>query len=310
MGDVDLGSARLEVDDGLANGGTRFYCESLHPGDVDTLITTTGTLTGTFDDIPNGTVIPLECFQHNIPAVRIEYTASSVTATVVEPTITSVAVSNPSPATGEPVAYTATVAPGLRKEGQPSGAVEFLDSGQPFKQCSAQPLNPSGPSSSVATCELSYSTSGSHDITATYLGSQEDEQSSSGPQSVTVRGPPGLANQVPKAEILSKDALIKDRRWTKLAIRCIGESGTVCIGSISLTPPVAPNVYPKSYGGRHRFILAAGSVPAILVHLAPFVLVRLGEQHRLRARVSIRVEHGLFSEKEIGLLWSPSSHRR
>jgi len=38
---------------------TNSPCESLTPGDVDTLITTTGSLTGTFSEVPNGTVLSL-----------------------------------------------------------------------------------------------------------------------------------------------------------------------------------------------------------------------------------------------------------
>ena len=57
----------------------------LHVGDVDALVTTTGSLTGTFNEIPDGTTIPIhveneECT--TAPTVRINYTEHAVTATV------------------------------------------------------------------------------------------------------------------------------------------------------------------------------------------------------------------------------------
>ncbi len=75
-GTVNLGGATLNL------SGSPSTC-SLHPGDVDTLITTTGSLTGTFAGIPDGTVIPIfSCSGGLNASVRINYTAHSVTATV------------------------------------------------------------------------------------------------------------------------------------------------------------------------------------------------------------------------------------
>lgn len=58
------------------------YCpEGLEPGTIYTLITTKGSLTGTFAGIPNGTAIHVE----NCPeTLRINYTAHSVIATVAQ----------------------------------------------------------------------------------------------------------------------------------------------------------------------------------------------------------------------------------
>jgi hypothetical protein len=75
-GDVDLGSAQLTLS---APGGT---CPTFHVGDVLTLVTTTGSLTGTFARVPNGSTVPVNCVGTE-PTVRINYTSSAVTATVL-----------------------------------------------------------------------------------------------------------------------------------------------------------------------------------------------------------------------------------
>jgi hypothetical protein len=63
-------------------------CPALNQGDVYTLITTTGALSGTFSDAPDGQVLGLFCVPTgggSTPYLRINYTAHSVTATVVPP---------------------------------------------------------------------------------------------------------------------------------------------------------------------------------------------------------------------------------
>jgi hypothetical protein len=83
-GSVSLASAHLTL--GLGHDFTKLSCPVLKPGDVDTLITTTGALTGTFSGISNGATIPLsDCGSSELapPTVTINYTAHSVTATIV-----------------------------------------------------------------------------------------------------------------------------------------------------------------------------------------------------------------------------------
>ena len=82
----------------------------------------------------------------------------------------SVATSGTPAVVGQPVTYTATVAPTSTNSTYASGSVEFFDGGVPISTCSAQPL--SGTSTDTATCVVSYaSTAGSpHAITAQYLG--------------------------------------------------------------------------------------------------------------------------------------------
>jgi len=72
--------------------------------------------------------------------------------------------------------YTATVTTSYTGLGviQPSGAVEFLDAGQPIGSCSSQPLL-----GQAATCAVTYTGAGAHAITARYLGDANFAASSS-----------------------------------------------------------------------------------------------------------------------------------
>jgi hypothetical protein len=94
-GAVSLGGSDLRIE-----GPLNRYCAELQRGDTYTLITTTGSLSGTFRswnpfkraffNVSNGRTVPVGCegademwsFQH-APRVRIRYTSSAVTATVV-----------------------------------------------------------------------------------------------------------------------------------------------------------------------------------------------------------------------------------
>ena len=76
-------------------------------------------------------------------------------------TTTTVASSaNPS-IPGQAVTYTATVSPT-----DDGGSVAFADGGTPISGCTGQSLNSSG----QATCRVTYTATGSHTITAAYLG--------------------------------------------------------------------------------------------------------------------------------------------
>jgi hypothetical protein len=80
-GTVNLGGAGLQL---IGADPSTEACLVLNPGDVDTLVTTSGNLEGTFAGIPNGSVIPLSCTPGEPATVRISYTAHAVTATVVQ----------------------------------------------------------------------------------------------------------------------------------------------------------------------------------------------------------------------------------
>lgn len=75
-GAVNLGGATLRLS---SNGA----CPALTPGQVDTLVTTTGALSGTFAGIPDGATVPIFCGAPPQPTVRINYTANAVTATIL-----------------------------------------------------------------------------------------------------------------------------------------------------------------------------------------------------------------------------------
>ena len=79
-------------------------------------------------------------------------------------------------AVGMRTIYTATVTTSSTGLGviEPSGAVEFLDAGQPTGSCSSQPLL-----DGAATCAVRYGGAGAHAITARYLGDANFAASSS-----------------------------------------------------------------------------------------------------------------------------------
>jgi Bacterial Ig-like domain (group 3) len=104
-------------------------------------------------------------------AANTEYAASSPVAftLTITPAMTNISVTssvNPSLA-GQAVTYTATVSVNSPGTGNPTGTMEFFDGGSPISSCTAQPLT--GNSPDTATCTLSYSSSGSHAITAQFL---------------------------------------------------------------------------------------------------------------------------------------------
>jgi hypothetical protein len=83
-GNVSLGSAHLNI--GAANFNANvFTCQVLTPGDQATLVTATGSLSGTFNGVPNGATVQADCPEGSgiPPTMRIDYTAHAVIATVV-----------------------------------------------------------------------------------------------------------------------------------------------------------------------------------------------------------------------------------
>ena len=177
----------LNLNHGPTNGGG---CAVLSPGDVATLVTTNGTLSGTFTNAPAGAILTLG---GSCPSaeVQIHYTASSLTATVVTgttQTTTTLPPPNPSPAsTNQPVTLTATVT--TNTDVAPSGTVAFSAAGAPISGCTSQPVSAAG-SSGTATCTTSFAAAGSPvSLTAAFTGSTGSGQagsSSAQPQSLTV----------------------------------------------------------------------------------------------------------------------------
>jgi hypothetical protein len=185
-GAVDLGGVQFELA-GNVSGGS---CLALDPGDVMTLITTTGALTGTFNGVPDSTVVAVGCVggTGTAPLVRINYTAHTVTATVVTSTAppppasstTTLTASPSTPAAGQSVTLTATV---TATAGTPAGTVSFRDGGTAIAGCSSQSLTPSG-SSAVATCDTTFAGASAPSLTAVFTPT--DNTAFSGSTSNTV----------------------------------------------------------------------------------------------------------------------------
>jgi len=182
-GTVDLGASTLALEDGEIPGSNA--CELLHPGDVDTLLTATGGLTGEFSAIPDGQTIPLICAGSGgtPPTVQInyDYTTGTVTATVMTAgtagaatTTTLSAAPSSGLVTNEPVTLTATVS---ANAATPEGTVEFYDevngNTAPIEGCEAQsvapvaPIPASGPSY-TATCQTSFAASQPPNLSAAF----------------------------------------------------------------------------------------------------------------------------------------------
>ncbi|HEY5197986.1 MAG TPA: Ig-like domain repeat protein [Solirubrobacteraceae bacterium] len=96
-------------------------------------------------------------------------TASVITPTIDEPTVTTVASSGSPAAAGSPVTFTASIsiAQGM---GDPSGTVSFTSDGVAIAGCAAQPLNDVTVRPVTATCTTSALLGGTHSIVATYSG--------------------------------------------------------------------------------------------------------------------------------------------
>ena len=99
-------------------------------------------------------------------------------------TTTDLSTSDASPAAGEPVTYTATVAANTSSLSTPSGVVRFLDGGAPIAGCEAVPVIPAG-SSSTATCQATPEI-GAHTIAAVYEGDSNFLRSEAAALTVTV----------------------------------------------------------------------------------------------------------------------------
>ena len=307
-GAVNLESAHLFLfgtEPEISSGG----CEVLTPGDVDTIVTTTGSLTGTFSGVPNGTTVPVECASGTPSTVRINYTANTVTATVLTagsssettPTTTALQVSDPTPAVGENVTYTATVTPETLGEAAPSGSVAFLDEGKPIGTCAAQPLT-QGASSSTATCTLSYPSAGAHNISASYAGDTHYRGSSSTPQTVTVHqsstgGGGGTTTPPPPAtgSVALSDATVTTQSNGKAAVTLTCTGTATCGGTMTLTAKGVKKIAKRALKraktttiGTATFSIPAGKSATVAVKLNSAGRALLRADHgRLRATLTI-----------------------
>lgn len=133
-------------------------CAALGTGATATLITTSGTLSGTFANAPNGSVLSIPSCPGQSLAARILYTSNSVTATVVSggTTATTLSADPATVTTNQPVSLTATVTTGTPLYAGPAGTIEFLEGTTPIAGCTAQPLTASDATTGTATCTASF----------------------------------------------------------------------------------------------------------------------------------------------------------
>jgi hypothetical protein len=161
-GAVGLGGASLYVYVGKPAGQA---CPSPAPGTTYTLLATTGSLSGTFGNAPEGFEMPIEfegCPQRT-EMLRIAYHTSgatkTVTGTVVAGATSRTALTGLSsdPVTNQQVTLVATVS---ASEGSPSGKVDFENGGVTITGCGSRPVTFDGQSYS-ATCETAFAASSS-----------------------------------------------------------------------------------------------------------------------------------------------------
>jgi hypothetical protein len=181
-GTVNLGGASLT----LPPAGWVQMCGLLQPGKVFTLVQTTGQLIGTFNGIPNGTVVALPscAAADGDDTVEINYSSNAVTATVVDgqpgPTSESMLWSPENPEVNEPVTITTTVD---AVYGTPAGTVTVYVNGNELPGCVGVPVQSSG-SAGVATCQTSFGSAGAHQ----QIGAQFDSSNTETASSSSVNG--------------------------------------------------------------------------------------------------------------------------
>jgi Big-like domain-containing protein len=169
-GSVDLGAATLIVDDGEIPGSSA--CASLTPGDVDTLITAAGGLTGTFKGVADGAVVTLGCpgSGGTPPTATIHYTSTTITATIATAglpgttTATSLMAAPSAPVTNQAVALTAIVSSAASP---PTGTVAFDQGGSAIAGCGAEPVTVVN-GYYAATCQTRFSATQTVDLGAAF----------------------------------------------------------------------------------------------------------------------------------------------
>lgn len=160
-GSVSLNGARLILD----QGSTDAPCPAVAVGDVDTIITTTGHLTGTFAGIPDGAIVPIQCTgSSEEPTVRINYTDQSVTATIISDapgsfgTLSWLSLPTRSVVTNEPTPLSLTVGGfGAPDRSGPAGSAEFMtDPTDPIAGCADVRVTTTADDQSSATCQATF----------------------------------------------------------------------------------------------------------------------------------------------------------
>lgn len=218
-GNITLGGT-LSVAAGIFSSGA---CSSI--GSTDTLITTSGTLSGTFANAPAGALVSFT----GCPslAARIGYTSNSVTATIVSGsgTSTTLSASPMTATTNQPVSLTATVTTGTPLDGGPAGTVEFLDGTTAIAGCNAQPVTAANGTTATATCKAAFGAAGSPAaLTALYTPSSGSGLSSSASLPVSLSVSPAATSVTVSA---SSSTLIAGQSDTYTAHVAPADAGTI-----------------------------------------------------------------------------------
>jgi hypothetical protein len=175
-GAIQLEGAKLGV---YVEKRTNAGCPSLAFGQVYTLLSTTGGLSGAFGNAPQGSEIPVSfakaCGSMPPQFLRIAYNESGLTQTVTGTLTAGVASSTTlsasplDPLTGQSVTLTATVAPeaSYRSSLAPWGSVEFESNGAVIPGCAAQQVS-GDEAVFTATCKASFAAAGAQSLTAVF----------------------------------------------------------------------------------------------------------------------------------------------
>jgi len=171
-------------------------------------------------------------FKYKITAHYQSWTVSSgftnsVTVGATATTVSSTA--NPSKP-NQQVTYTATVT--VEPAGTPTGKVRFLDGANTISGCSEQPLTTSSPYR--ASCNVTYAATGSHSITARYLGDSTYPSSTSSALTQTVAKSSQTISfeGLPTSKSFDEGPLtVKAKASSGLAVTFASKTTTVCTTS-------------------------------------------------------------------------------
>jgi hypothetical protein len=157
--------------------------------------------------------------------------SNSASLTVLTATSTALS-SSPDPSLyGQTVTYTATVTPNPG-----GGTVEFEDGGSAIPGCTMQPLSSTG----TASCQVTYTTLGSHTITAAYSGHASFAASASGPVTQVVEETPAGLCQLTNSYVENSPRYLAAPSWQRAAIR--GVLAVLCDRLETLNPRLPDRV--------------------------------------------------------------------
>jgi hypothetical protein len=196
----------------------------------------------------------------------------------------------------------------------PTGTIEFLDGNAPISSCASQPLTRSG-SSASASCQVSYTATGTHSITARYAGDANFSGSSAAPgRTVTVAlppppgpspagsppgSPPAAAQQVAGTSTKSGEVvLVSSLLATQVnlvalvKLHCTAPGG--CGGTLGLSAQSAtkakrggPRLHTVSLGSA-SFTIAAGDTATVKIKLSAVARALVHSAHgHLPARLRL-----------------------